>query len=33
MALAHRPYHAAVAAALDEAFAVHGVAILLGGFG
>lgn len=29
MALAHRPYHAAVAAALDEAFAVHGVAILL----
>ncbi len=29
MVLVHRPYHAAVAAALDEALAVHGVAILL----
>jgi len=29
LALAHRPYHAAIVAALDEAHAAHGVAILL----
>ncbi len=29
LALAHRPYHAAIATALDEAIAAHGVAILL----
>ena len=29
LALAHGPYHAAIADALDEALAVHGVAILL----
>jgi len=29
LALAHRPYHAAISEALDEALAVHGVAILL----
>jgi N-formylglutamate amidohydrolase len=29
LALAHRPYHAAIDEALDEALAVHGVAILL----
>ena len=29
LALAHRPYHAAIAAALDDAIAVHGVAVLI----
>jgi N-formylglutamate amidohydrolase len=29
MAGVHRPYHAAIAAAMDEAMAVHGIAILL----
>jgi N-formylglutamate amidohydrolase len=29
MASAHRPYHAAIAAAMDEALAVHGTAILI----
>jgi N-formylglutamate amidohydrolase len=29
LAATHRPYHAAIAAAMDEAFAVHGAAILI----
>lgn len=29
IAIAHRPYHAALAEALDEAMAVHGIAVLI----